>query len=84
MAGAPEWKVYRAGEYVAAFKHADDAALFVAAVGGHVRHGHSAKFTVWREGEEAFSAGESYDRATKEMHRRVDERWAATEARAHG
>ncbi len=68
MAEAPPWKVYRGGKYVAACKHAEDAACLVALSGGEVRHGH--KLVVWREGKEEFPAGESYDRAAAVMFER--------------
>lgn len=72
MAGSPDWKVYRDGEYVAAFKYAEDAAAFVSITGGNVREGHRAARTVWREGAEKFSAAESYDAAAEIMHERAD------------
>lgn len=81
MAGAPEWKVYRDGEYIAACKHAEDAAALVALSGGDVRHGHRKADIVWREGAEAFSAGESYDGAARIMVQRVEERWTAARSR---
>lgn len=70
MAGTPSWKVYRDGEYVAACKFAEDAACLVSCFGGEVRYDH--KLLVWTEGAEAFSAGESYDRAAAVMHERRD------------
>lgn len=51
MAASPQFKAYNeAGEYIAAFKHADDAANFVCIFefGGTVRVGHSAKLTIYR------------------------------------
>lgn len=68
MAATPKWKVYRNGEYVAACKYAEDAAALVAVSGGVVKHGHS--LVVWREGEEDFAAGESYDAAAELMEKR--------------
>ena len=68
MAGSPPWKVYRDNEYVASCKYAEDAAALVSASGGAVKYGHS--LVVWREGQEEFSAGESYDSAAEVMHAR--------------
>ncbi len=68
MAGSPDWKVYRNGKYVAAFKHAEDAAAFVGCIPGDIRHGHGV--TVWREAHEAFSASQSYDQAARIMEQR--------------
>ncbi|HET7413417.1 MAG TPA: hypothetical protein VFJ18_12235 [Pararhizobium sp.] len=73
MAATPQWKVYRAGEYVAACKYAEDAACLVSMSGGVVKHGHN--LIVWREGSEEFSAGESYDRAARIMKSRRYERY---------
>lgn len=70
MAATPPWKVYRDGEYVAACKYAEDAAALVAMSGGIIEHGHS--LVVWREGEEDFSAGESYDEAAELMFKRLN------------
>lgn len=66
MAKTPEWKVHNpSGDYVAACKHLEDAACLVALYGNGatIRNpwtGHSK--ALWREGAEAFPAGESYDR----------------------
>jgi hypothetical protein len=62
MAASPGLKVYAAsGEYIAACKHATDAAAVVAArgVGATIRDGH--KLVVWQEGSEAQPASESFD-----------------------
>lgn len=70
MAQSPQWKVYRGKEYVAACKYAEDAAAIVMLTGsGTIKHGHG--LTVWTEGQEAFSAGESYDGAAQIMHERL-------------
>jgi hypothetical protein len=69
MAASPQWKVYRNKEYIGCCKHAEDAAALVALGGGIVKHGHS--MIVWREREESFLAGESYDGAAKVMMARV-------------
>lgn len=69
MAGSPKFKVYRSGEYIGCTKYAEDAAALVSVAGGTVKYGHSV--TIWREGSEAFSAGESYDRAAEWMNYRV-------------
>lgn len=71
MAGSPRFKVYRDGEYVACFKYAEDAAVLVAAAGGDIRDGHGLRDIVWKEGAEAFSAGESYDSVAALVNDRV-------------
>jgi hypothetical protein len=51
MAASPQFKTYsETGEYVAAFRYADDAASFVSTMypGGSVRAGHSAKLTLYK------------------------------------
>lgn len=82
MAGSPAWKVYRDGKYVASCKYREDAAALVSLSGGIVKHGHS--LIVWREGGEAFSAGESYDRAAEIMEQRRYEHYRAAYERIHG
>jgi hypothetical protein len=69
MAASPEWKVYRNKEYIGCCKYAEDAAALVALGGGVIKHGHS--MVVWIEGQEDFSAGESYDGAARVMDGRV-------------
>ena len=57
-----------------ALKYPSDAAALVGIRGsGTVRNGHPKKNTVWHEGHEEFSAGESYDGAAAIMIRRMDE-----------
>jgi hypothetical protein len=82
MGAAPEWKVYRDKEYVAAFKYAEDAAMLVACAGGEIRHGHN--LVVWREGAEEFPAGESYDRAARIMKHRRHTRFVQAYDKLHG
>ncbi len=67
------WKVYRENEYMAACKYPEDAAVLVSAMGegATIRHGHSKKDTVWTEGSETFSAGESYDGVAEIAWRRL-------------
>jgi hypothetical protein len=74
MAATPPFKVYKGAEYIAAFKHADNAAAFVAVIGedATVRYGHNT--ILWREGAEAFSASESYDGAADIMLGRMKRR----------
>jgi len=68
----PNWKCYLQGEYMAACKHAEDAAALVSVwTGGEVRWRH--KNVVWREGAETFPAGESFDRAAEIMRQRIRE-----------
>lgn len=74
MAGTPYLKVYTPGKkYVAACKHASDAAALASlhGPGSTVRYGHRVKDTVWTEGEEEVEAGESYDRAAATIIGRV-------------
>ena len=62
MAGSPQFKVYNSrGEYIAACKHVEDAAMIVAGhgEGATIRHQHGP--ILWSEGEEDMTAGESYD-----------------------
>lgn len=62
MAASPNWKVYNpSGEYVAACKHAEDAAALVALYGDGAKIKHRHGETVWHEGEEQQRAAESYD-----------------------
>lgn len=82
MAPTPPWKIYRNGEYVGACKYAEDAAAFVSVAGGVVKHGHG--LVVWREGEEAFEAGESYDAAAELMEKRRYNSYAAAYEKSYG
>jgi hypothetical protein len=65
-------KVYQQTEYMAALKHAKDAAAMVALYGpgSTIRIGHH--LVVWREGEENFSAAESYDRVASIVKSRLE------------
>lgn len=59
----PQWKVYdAAGKYQAACHEPAAAGVLVAfyGAGATIRVDH--RWTVWKEGSEAFSAAESYDR----------------------
>lgn len=64
MARSPRWKVCDAtGEYVASFKHVEDAAVLVASYGDGttIRDGKGrGRPVVWTEGHDG-KAGESYD-----------------------
>ncbi len=71
MAGSPQFKVYRDGEYIGCTKYAEDAAALVGVSGGVVTWGH--RLVVWREGEEEMLAAESYDGAGQIMFDRVQE-----------
>lgn len=85
MASTPKFKAFDPeGEYVACFKHLEDAAAFVAfrGNGSCIREGHDKRFTLWTEGSEAFPAGESYDRAALVMHERLEAFWQASRARS--
>lgn len=77
------WKVYgplvprsnpHAGkhrEYLAACADAESAAALVSLRGDGAIVKHAAGFTVWREGQEEFSAGNSYDGAAGIMWERL-------------
>ena len=82
MASTPEFKVYRRGEYVAAFKYAADAVFFVGEFGDTVKHGHS--HVVWVEGKEAFSVSPNFHKAAAVILKRVHERSAAGYAKVYG
>jgi hypothetical protein len=85
MAGSPQWKVYNdSGEYVAACKHAEDAAALVAnyGSGAKIKHGHS--LVVWHEGHEAESAGESYDACRIVMLNRLQDAYEAGHLKSYG
>ncbi len=69
MASTPRLKVYNAdGEYVASFKHAEDAAILIE--NSEIRDGH--KFVVWHEGREIQPAGESYDLVAECVYARIE------------
>ncbi len=78
MAGSPEWKVYDAsGIYQAACKELEAAACLVALYGGGSTIRSSHTLIVWREGQEAFPAHESYDGVANVA---LDRRYAARRA----
>lgn len=82
MSSSPKWKIYRSGKYVAACKHAEDAAALVSVSGGTVKLNH--RLVVWMEGHETISAGESYDRAAEIMHDRAAAHARRQYAKAYG
>lgn len=73
MAAAPDLKVYFNGEYRAAFKLPEDAAMFVGALGdgATVRFSHTKRLTIWTEGAEKFPAYTSFDGAAEIMRERI-------------
>ena len=74
MAASPRWKVYDYNrEYIAACKHAEDAAALAAlrGPGTTIRAGHS--LVVWTEGAEDQSAGDSYDHVANVIRSRLTE-----------
>lgn len=74
MAGTPKFKVYdRHGEYVAATKRLEEAAVLVAFLGDDstIREGH--KFVLWTEGKEHISASESYDEVANVASQRAED-----------
>ena len=77
MAGAPQFKIFNpAGDYIGCLKHLEDAAALVAILGhgAEVRDGHNKRNRLWMEGNEVFSAGNSYDGAAKIMVERIEHR----------
>lgn len=77
----PEFKVFDAqGEYQAAVRHIEDAAVLVASwSGGTIRWGHSV--IVWTEGGETQPAGESFDFVVETAITRLRERARVRAAR---
>jgi hypothetical protein len=74
MAGSPRFKIFSAtGEYLAATKRPEEAAVLVAFLGhgAEVRDGHAVKHCVWREGSEALPASESVDFVASTIWARV-------------
>ena len=74
MASSPQFKVYDSeGVYRAACKDIYSAAVLVAFYGdgGTIRHGHSTRSIVWREGSEIQSAAESYDFTDEVVSKRM-------------
>ncbi len=69
------FKVYRASdEYIGCCKYASDAG-WLAAVSGDgatVRYGHAKKDTLWTEGKEVTTAGESFDHVAEIIIERYD------------
>jgi hypothetical protein len=80
MAAKTVWKLYRGKEFVASFKHPEDAAALCWSEGDKVKWNHT--FLVWEEGKEKFPAGSSYDRAGEVMRERFRAQWAASIARS--
>lgn len=74
MAASPRFKVHNPqGEYIASCKHGEDAAALVALYGdgAKIKDSHTG-IVVWKEGAEAFPAGESYDGVCNTMAERAD------------
>ena len=78
------FKVYRSsGEYIGCCKYASDAG-WLAAVSGDgatVRYGHSKKDTLWTEGSEVTTAGESFDHVAEIIIDRYHQLMAKYEAK---
>ena len=74
MAASPKYKVFNPeGEYVGCVKYAELAAPLVGVLGkgAQVRFGHSKRWVLWTEDENADGeAGESYDHAADVMRSR--------------
>lgn len=77
MAATPNWKVVNPkGEYIASFKHVEDAAVLIAFYGDGAKlyDGVVAKRAlVWTEGADGVAA-ESYDSVAQTVHARVHDR----------
>jgi len=72
VANSPNFKVYSpAGEYVAACKHAEDAACLAALYGDDATIRYRHRHVVWEEGNENQPADESYDYVAKVILDRV-------------
>lgn len=73
MASAPKLKGYNPqGEYVAACKHAEDAAAIVAAYGSGATIRWNHRRILWEEGKEtAGKAGDSYDIVASVVNERM-------------
>lgn len=72
MAGSPVFKVYSSeGLYIAACKHAEDAAAIIAmrGEGATIRYQHGK--VLWKEGSEVQPAGESYDLVSDTVNGRL-------------
>lgn len=85
MSASPGYKIFNPeGVYMAATKHAEDAALLATHFGdgSTVRyHGHAKRDIVWTEGLDVDGiAADSYDDATTVMHDRIDARYGRSPA----
>lgn len=83
MAASPRFKIFNPqGGYIASCVHLEDAAALAALYGdgAQVRDGHQKQYTLWTEGAEQISAGESYDMAAAIMQSRIDQRAACSMA----
>jgi len=70
MSGTPKFKAFRGKEYVAAFKHAEDAAVLISA-GVVDRVTYDRAVWVWTEADDSMIAANSYDDAAEVMHKRL-------------
>lgn len=88
MGAAPEWKVFNAdGEYVAACKEIEGAAVLADFYGNGSKIKHEHRLTVWTEGAEDQPAAESWDHVATTAYARVEAELAkrkAIAARAAG
>lgn len=86
MAASPDLKVYRNGEYVASCKYAEDAAAIVALSGGEIRLGHTARHTIYRDGEtyagKVVRADDSIDEVAEVVHLAIAKRQAERQREA--
>ena len=67
-------KLYdRGNKFIASFRHAEDAALVATNYGGStIRDGHQKKRTLWTEGSEITTGGESADECTRIIYARLE------------
>ena len=70
-------RVYLGDELIAACKHYEDAAVLAAATSSGIEVKQSGTL-LWAEGNEEFSAAESYDRAAEVMRARNERRIQTT------
>lgn len=86
MAASPDLKLFDPrGQYVAALKHAEDAAAVLAVYGegAKLRLGHSGPY-VWIEGKESQPAAESYDFVATTVYARIAEHRRAFDVKHFG
>jgi hypothetical protein len=84
MAASPQFKIFtRQNEYIASFKHVEDAIQFIAvrAAGTTIRFGHKRKDTLWEVG---IDDADGVDIAAEIVHHRLAEMHRAGYRAAYG